>query len=485
MAKKYLRKPKRVTRRAGAFTGLQFVKAARSYISNLQDVVQRVGDAIIGGDFTGNARGTNALDIQIVRGDPAQVASGAAAIAFGKNAQASGSEALALCSDLAASATNAIAVGKDLEASELAAIAIGLESVASGVNAQAIGGGNTASNDNAVAMGNQCSATGGEAVAMGSAAEALADNAVALGSGVAATAARAVAIGSGASAVSADEACIAGSVLNLKIPGVGKKAVLRDGSSAGGALTGTFPNPTLADGAALAEILDDDGAGSGLDADLLDGSHASAFATSGHTHTHASTTGQGTDDHHAQSYAHNGSDGSGTVGHASLTGVSADDHHAQTHNHGGGDGSGLLNAIGAHVTHSGNLTISTATWTDLNFNTERFDSDAFHDTSTNNQRLTVPTGKGGKYLVTGGVEFANNATGYRALAIHKNGSTFERVVTANAVSGNETWLSIAAQLELAAADYVTLRVFQNSGGNLNVQKQSNYSPEFSVMFMGA
>lgn len=40
----------------------------------------------------------------------------------------------------------------------------------------------------------------------------------------------------------------------------------------------------LADGSVIAEILDDDGAGSGLDADLLDGSHAAAFATAGHTH---------------------------------------------------------------------------------------------------------------------------------------------------------------------------------------------------------
>lgn len=40
----------------------------------------------------------------------------------------------------------------------------------------------------------------------------------------------------------------------------------------------------LTDGAALSEILDDDGSGSGLDADLLDGNHAVAFATSSHTH---------------------------------------------------------------------------------------------------------------------------------------------------------------------------------------------------------
>jgi len=38
----------------------------------------------------------------------------------------------------------------------------------------------------------------------------------------------------------------------------------------------------LADGAALAEILDDDGPGSGLDADTLDGEHASAFTTTAH-----------------------------------------------------------------------------------------------------------------------------------------------------------------------------------------------------------
>jgi hypothetical protein len=53
--------------------------------------------------------------------------------------------------------------------------------------------------------------------------------------------------------------------------------------------TGMIVNATilpddLRDGAALAEILDDDGPGSGLNADLLDGKHAIAFADASHDH---------------------------------------------------------------------------------------------------------------------------------------------------------------------------------------------------------
>ena len=49
-------------------------------------------------------------------------------------------------------------------------------------------------------------------------------------------------------------------------------------------VNGAVTAAKLADGAALAEILDDDGAGSGLDSDLLDGNHAAAFAAASHTH---------------------------------------------------------------------------------------------------------------------------------------------------------------------------------------------------------
>ena len=45
----------------------------------------------------------------------------------------------------------------------------------------------------------------------------------------------------------------------------------------GAIVDGTIASGDLADGSCLSEIADDDGAGSGLDADLLDGNNSSAF----------------------------------------------------------------------------------------------------------------------------------------------------------------------------------------------------------------
>jgi hypothetical protein len=52
-------------------------------------------------------------------------------------------------------------------------------------------------------------------------------------------------------------------------------------------LSGTVTTAQLADGAVLGELLDDDGADSGLDADLLDGLNSTAFALAAHTHSGA------------------------------------------------------------------------------------------------------------------------------------------------------------------------------------------------------
>jgi hypothetical protein len=57
-----------------------------------------------------------------------------------------------------------------------------------------------------------------------------------------------------------------------------------DSVNSGMVADGAVTADDMEDGAALAEILDDDGTGSGLDADQLDGHDATAFASTGHDH---------------------------------------------------------------------------------------------------------------------------------------------------------------------------------------------------------
>ena len=74
MSRQNARKPRRRTRtgRTGSFAPLSFVRASSSAVPVGQAAVLRVGNAIIGGDFTGDARGQNAIDIQVQRDDSAQ-----------------------------------------------------------------------------------------------------------------------------------------------------------------------------------------------------------------------------------------------------------------------------------------------------------------------------------------------------------------------------------------------------------------------------
>ena len=87
---------------------------------------------------------------------------------------------------------------------------------------------------------------------------------------------------------------------------------------------------------------------------------------------------------------------------------------------GGGGGP----AIGATVYDDGVQVISHGTSTAVNLDNEDFDTDGFHDTSTNNERFTIPAGLGGTYMISGYAVFEVNSTGQRALDFRKNGSTF-------------------------------------------------------------
>jgi hypothetical protein len=138
---------------------------------------------------------------------------------------------------------------------------------------------------------------------------------------------------------------------------------------------------------------------------------------------------------------------------------------------------GAATFVGCRLTKSADQTISNATFTAISFNGEDFDTDAFHDNSTNNSRITIPSGKGGKYLFTVSGYFADNATGTRTTALYKNGSLLSK---ARCIWRREG-LGISAVLSLVATDYIELFVYQDSGGNLDV----NDATSIQASFLGA
>jgi hypothetical protein len=98
----------------------------------------------------------------------------------------------------------------------------------------------------------------------------------------------------------------------------------------------------------------------------------------------------------------------------------------------------------------------------LTFNQEEYDSDGFHDTVTNNSRITIPTGKGGKYLLQGGA-FQTGANG-NFICFRLNGSTLIR--GAHSMTGTAYW-QVQTAVALVAGDYVEFIADTTSAGSPN------------------
>lgn len=124
----------------------------------------------------------------------------------------------------------------------------------------------------------------------------------------------------------------------------------------------------------------------------------------------------------------------------------------------------------AHRGTTQSLTHNVATAVDLTG--EDYDTDAYHDTVTNINRLTVPAGfASAVYSVTASVQITANATGMRTLNIRKNGANLSRgagSIKQNAPAGGVALLTTAADVTLIAGDYVDISVTQTSGAALDL-----------------
>ena len=141
--------------------------------------------------------------------------------------------------------------------------------------------------------------------------------------------------------------------------------------------------------------------------------------------------------------------------------------------------------IGARAWKSAAQSISNVTGTAVTFNNEDFDTNSFHSTSVNTDRMTIPTGLGGKYLVIGTFDWAANATGQRVGYIYLNGGLRYAVSVNNmgATVGPST--QVSGIVEAAAGDYLQLQCYQDSGGALNLSGGFTYSTSFAIQYLGA
>jgi hypothetical protein len=128
-----------------------------------------------------------------------------------------------------------------------------------------------------------------------------------------------------------------------------------------------------------------------------------------------------------------------------------------------------------------NQVVANATVTNVTFEAEQFDTNTYHDNSTNNTRITIPAGYAGKYQINASILYQGNATGDRDFYIYVNNTDYfgYNIAKANATAFN---LQNSVVLNLAAGDYLEIKTYQDSGGNLNLLSGVNCS--FSVGYLG-
>lgn len=111
------------------------------------------------------------------------------------------------------------------------------------------------------------------------------------------------------------------------------------------------------------------------------------------------------------------------------------------------------------------------------FDLEDYDVGGLHDTVTNNSRITIPTGGGGRlWQFQGIVGWANNAdTTQRQMSIYKNGLSLVDGIRVSAINGNTTLLNLSWSDIPVDTDYYELIVWQNSGVAVNIDINTKFA----------
>jgi len=143
---------------------------------------------------------------------------------------------------------------------------------------------------------------------------------------------------------------------------------------------------------------------------------------------------------------------------------------------------------GVSLYNSTNLSFSSGSGTNTTFDTELFDTNGYHSTSSNTDRITIPSGKDGYYLITARASWDASATGIRIGSIRKNAAATQLARNAvNNQTGNvDCTLTFSTVAYLVATDYVVFENYQDGVGALDLICQNTSArTNFSAIYLGA
>lgn len=139
--------------------------------------------------------------------------------------------------------------------------------------------------------------------------------------------------------------------------------------------------------------------------------------------------------------------------------------------------------VGASAYRTTTLSLSADTANIVTYANENFDTDSFHNTSTNTSRMTIPSGKAGKYLCVANF-FVTGASSRFILYPYKNGSnvggspnwsyTIDNRSFGNAGAATGLWI-----IDLAVGDYVEVALYP-AGATATLQEST-----FQISYLGA
>lgn len=138
---------------------------------------------------------------------------------------------------------------------------------------------------------------------------------------------------------------------------------------------------------------------------------------------------------------------------------------------------------GARAYRSTNFSVPHATWTKIDLNAERWDTDSMWEGVSRPDRLYINTA--GKYLFVLNISWLAHATGNRMIGLYLNDNTWIGLCNDKALAAGGNAMIVSTIWDCSVDDFVSARAYQESGDALDILASAQISPEFMAQRLDA